>query len=131
MHAVSPVEASKPCLAMTLYATLGRNLCLLVQVLSNDGSGEFNMSQEVQNEVMHAVTSFGGQQALRCLALAYKTPSTAVNKVRLITAGLAVPEPCSQLACALLAHVTSPTSHLCTLSEQHASLMDNTCSLLL
>ena len=54
------------------------------------------MSQEVQNEVMHAVTSFGGQQALRCLALAYKTPSTAVNKVQLITSVLARPELSAQ-----------------------------------
>ena len=99
MHAVSPVEASKPCVAVTLYATLGRNLCLLVQVLSNDGSGEFKMSQEVQNEVLHAVTSFGGQQALRCLALAYKTPSTAVNKVQLITSVLALPELSTHTIC--------------------------------
>lgn len=53
----------------------------VVQVLNNDGSGEFKMTQEVQDSVLDAVTSFGSQQALRCLALAYKTSSGGTNKV--------------------------------------------------
>ena len=61
------------------------NDCCAVQVLSNDGSGEFKMPQEVRDSVLDAVTSFGSQQALRCLALAYKTPSSSVNKVQIIT----------------------------------------------
>lgn len=50
-------------------------------VLSNDGSGEFRMTEAVQGDIMAAVTSFGSQQALRCLALAYKTTSTTVDKL--------------------------------------------------
>lgn len=39
------------------------------------------MTQEVRDDVMNAVTSFGSQQALRCLALAFKTTAATVNKV--------------------------------------------------
>ena len=49
--------------------------------MSNDGSGEVRMSEGVQERVMAAVTGFGGQQALRCLALAYKTHSGSSSKV--------------------------------------------------
>ena len=43
-----------------------------LQVMSNDGSGEFKMTADVQEKIMAAVTSFGSKKALRCLALAYK-----------------------------------------------------------
>ena len=52
-----------------------------MQVMSNDGSGEFRMSEGVQERVMAAVSAFGSQQALRCLALAYKKHSTNSSKV--------------------------------------------------
>ena len=55
----------------------------LVQVLSNDGVGEFRMSQEVQEHVLAAVTAMGSDQALRCLALAYKSTSTSTAKAGL------------------------------------------------
>ncbi len=52
-----------------------------LQVMSNDGSGEFRMTTDVQEKVMAAVTSFGGKKALRCLALAYKHHSGSSSKV--------------------------------------------------
>lgn len=52
-----------------------------MQVMSNDGSGEFRMSEGVQERVMAAVSAFGSQQALRCLALAYKKHCTNSSKV--------------------------------------------------
>ena len=50
-------------------------------MLSNDGSGEFRMTAEVQEKVMAAVTSFGSKKALRCLALAYRNHSGGSSKV--------------------------------------------------
>ncbi|KAL3141521.1 Calcium-transporting ATPase 3, endoplasmic reticulum-type [Trebouxia sp. C0010 RCD-2024] len=44
-------------------------------VLSNNGSGVSQMSEGVHEGVMAAVSAFGSQQALRCLALAYKNHS--------------------------------------------------------
>lgn len=52
-----------------------------MQVMSNDGSGELRMSEGVQERVMAAVSAFGSQQALRCLALAYKNHSANSSKV--------------------------------------------------
>ena len=52
-----------------------------LQVMSNDGSGEFRMTKDVQEKVMAAVTSFGSKKALRCLALAYKHHSGNSSKV--------------------------------------------------
>ena len=49
--------------------------------MSNDGSGEFRMTADVQERVMAAVTSFGSKKALRCLALAYKNHSAGSSKV--------------------------------------------------
>ncbi len=49
--------------------------------MSNDGSGEFRMTTEVQEKVMAAVTSFGSKKALRCLGLAYKHHSGNSSKV--------------------------------------------------
>lgn len=53
----------------------------LLQVLSNDGSGASQMSEGVHEGVMAAVSAFGSQQALRCLALAYKNHSGNSTKV--------------------------------------------------
>ncbi len=52
-----------------------------LKVMSNDGSGEFRMTTEVQEKVMAAVTSFGSKKALRCLGLAYKHHSGNSSKV--------------------------------------------------
>jgi len=52
-----------------------------LQVMSNDGSGEFRMTTDVQEKVMAAVASFGSKKALRCLALAYKHHSGNSSKV--------------------------------------------------
>jgi len=49
-----------------------------LQVMSNDGSGEFRMTTDVQEKVMAA---FGSKKALRCLALAYKHHSGNSSKV--------------------------------------------------
>ncbi|DBA82876.1 TPA: Calcium-transporting ATPase 3, endoplasmic reticulum-type [Trebouxia sp. C0004] len=50
-------------------------------VMSNDGSGEFRMTPDVEEKVMAAVTSFGAKKALRCLALAYKHHSGNSSKI--------------------------------------------------
>ena len=51
-----------------------------IQVMSNDGSGVFGMTPEVQESVEAAVTAFGSEKALRCLALAYKNHSGSSSK---------------------------------------------------
>lgn len=52
-----------------------------LQVMSNDGSGEFRMTTDMKEKVMAAVTSFGSKKALRCLALASKHHSGNSSKV--------------------------------------------------
>lgn len=101
-------------------------LLLLCQVLSNDGSGEFRMTEGVQGDIMAAVTSFGSQQALRCLALAYKTTSAAVDKVRVA----ARCSPNFQVSSLLLIQptCTGSASNVCKVS---ASVHVHTCEHLL
>lgn len=60
-------------------------------MLSNDASGELRMSEEVQEHVLAAVTSMGSEQALRCLALAYKSTSTSNAKACLSRLDLFAP----------------------------------------
>ena len=70
-----------------------------MQVMSNDGSGGFRMDEGVQERVMAAVSAFGGQQALRCLALAYKNHPTNSSKVTC----------CPSYSCATLDPPTTPS----------------------
>ena len=57
----------------------------VLQVMSNDGSGQFRMTTDVQEKLMAAVTSFGIKKALRCLALAYKHHPGNSSKVGTVT----------------------------------------------
>lgn len=79
-----------------------------LQVMSNDGSGEFRMTPEVQEKVMAAVISFGSKKALRCLGLAYKHHSGNSSKVN----------PCHSLFVVLI--VTSNLKKKIQVYAQHS-----------